>query len=229
MSDIDPTRPAPLARGDTRAAIDASRRGAPFKAVLEQLLLDLPEERSDLLMQELRESRGAWFPLLRSRGGELLFLGSSLSGSITPLAASGFRVTVLDASAERIEFARLRNEAHSPALVQAVLAMPAPQLDFAEGSFDVVVIEDWPIPPGEFGRGIAEALRVSRGEIVLSAENRLGYKRSSGRRAVFLRRSSRGQASGGDGSDTVLPSANHRWRWRPDHPLSLRRPPHPLR
>jgi hypothetical protein len=185
MSAVDPTRPAPLEHGDARVALDAAARGATFKSALEALLLALPEERADLLMQELRESRGAWFPLLRSRGGELLFLGSSSSGSITPLAAGGFRVTVLDTSAERIEFARLRNEAHAAGLVHAVLAAPLPTLAFADQNFDVVVIEDWPIAPGALARGVAEALRVARGEVVLSGDNRLAYKRSSGRRGDF--------------------------------------------
>ncbi len=31
-----------------------------------------------------------------SNSGELLFLGNALSGSVTPLADTGFRVTVLD-------------------------------------------------------------------------------------------------------------------------------------
>jgi hypothetical protein len=185
MSAFDPTRPAPLEHGDTRAALEACARGAAFKAALEELLLALPLERADLLMQELRESRGAWFPLLRSRGGELLFLGNASSGSITPLAAYGFTITVLDASPERIAFGTLRNEAHVPGCVRAVLTPPSPELAFPDQSFDVVVVEDWPIAPHERERGIAEARRVARREVVLTANNRLAYKRSSGRRSDF--------------------------------------------
>ncbi|MDZ4773822.1 MAG: methyltransferase domain-containing protein [Planctomycetota bacterium] len=185
MSTLDTTRPSPLDHGDTLAFRDAIERGATFKTALEELLLALPEERADRTMQELRESRGAWFPLLRSSGGSLLFLGSSLSGTITPLAASGFEITVLDASAERIEFARVRNETHSPGRVNAILCVASERLAFSDQSFDVVVIEDWPIAPITFAAGVAEALRVARGEVVLSGENRLAYKHSSGKRSDF--------------------------------------------
>lgn len=186
MTSIDPARPSPLEHGELAPALAAVARGATFKEALELLLLALPDERADKLMQDLRESRGAWFPLLRASGGELLFLGSSLSGTVTPLAASGFRVTALDPSAERAEFARVRNEAHSPGAITVVVGGTLARLPFDDASFDVVVQEDGaPDAGGMFAHGFDECLRVSRGEVVLTADNRLAYKRSSGRRSDF--------------------------------------------
>lgn len=180
-----PNAPVPLLAGEFARAV-ASAGERPFRAVLEELLLALPDDRADRLMHVLRESRGSWFPLLRSSGGELLFLGNSLSGSVTPLAAYGFRVTALDPSAERAAFARLRNEAHAPGRVAVIVGGTEARLPFADASFDVVVQEDGlPEQSGLFGHGIDEVLRVSRGEVLLTVDNRLGYKRSSERRNDF--------------------------------------------
>jgi hypothetical protein len=134
----------------------------------------------------LRESRGAWFPLLRAVQGDLLFLGNALSGSITPLAAAGFRVTVLERNAERARFAQLRAAAHTPGAVRFVLGGDAARLPFPDHAFDVVVQEDGVSPAGgHCVHGFDEVLRVARGEVVLTADNRLAYKRSSGRRSDF--------------------------------------------
>lgn len=185
MSGTDVTRPGPLEPGELAPGIEALRGGAPFKDALEALLLALPDARADLLMQELRESRGAWFPLLRSRGGTALFLGSSISGTLTPLASSGFRVTVLEPSAERAAFARARNETHAPGAVEALVGPPSTRLAFADESFDLVVVEDWPVAPQDLPAVLRECQRIARGEVVLTADNRLAYKRSSGRRGDF--------------------------------------------
>lgn len=185
----DPARepsPAPLARGAFEVAFEASRHGASFRLALERLLLELDEESADRLMQMLREARGAWFPLLRARAGELLFLGNALSGSITPLAAAGFRVTVLERNAERARFALLRAAEHSPGNVRVVLGGDTARLPFEDRSFDVVVQEDGlPRADDRFAHDFDEVLRVARGEVVLTADNRLAYKRSSGRRNDF--------------------------------------------
>ncbi len=185
----EPTRepaPSPLARGAFDVAFDAARHGGSFRRALEALLLELDEETADRLMQMLREARGAWFPLLSAKGGELLFLGNALSGSITPLAAAGFRVTVLERNAERARFALLRAAEHSPGAVRVVLGGDTPILPFADRSFDVVVQEDGlPRADGRFAHEFGEVLRVARGEAVLTADNRLAYKRSSGRRNDF--------------------------------------------
>lgn len=178
--------PAPLARGAFEPAFEAARSGASFRLALETLLLELDDEAADRLMQMLREARGAWFPLLRARAGELLFLGNALSGSITPLAAAGFRVTVLERNAERGRFALLRAAEHSPGMVTVVLGGDTERLPFEDRSFDVVVQEDGlPRADGRFAHGFDEVLRVARGEVVLTADNRLAYKRSSGRRSDF--------------------------------------------
>lgn len=194
MSDLEDLRgdagaepePAPLTRGAFEVAFDAARHGATFRRALEALLLELDDESADRLMQMLREARGAWLPLLEARSGELLFLGNALSGSITPLAAAGFRVTVLERNAERARFAQLRAAEHSPGAVRVALGGDTARLPFADQSFDVVVQEDGlPRADGRFAHDFDEVLRVAKGEVVLTADNRLGYKRSSGRRNDF--------------------------------------------
>lgn len=185
----DPTAeppPAPLARGAFEPAFEAARDGASFRSTLERLLLEVDEEAADRLMQLLREARGAWFPLLRASSGDLLFVGNALSGSITPLAATGFRVTVLERNAERARFALLRATEHSPGMVEVVLGGDTARLPFEDRSFDVVVQEDGlPSADGRFAHDFDECLRVARSEVVLTADNRLAYKRSSGRRNDF--------------------------------------------
>ena len=178
-------RPDPLEPGDLDAVWKAAAEGATYKQALETLLVSLPPERTDRLMQVLREARGAWFPLLRSSGGELLFVGNSLSGAIVPLGGYGFRVTVLDPSAERVRFARWRAAAHAPGYVKVVVDPGGERLPFDDASFDVVVLEDGLSGRGRLERSAAECLRVSRGEVVIGADNRLAYKRSTGRRSQF--------------------------------------------
>jgi aminoglycoside phosphotransferase (APT) family kinase protein len=115
-----------------------------------------------------------------------LFLRNALSGSITPLASAGFRVTVLDASDERRRFAEARAAAHTPGAVRTAAAPADPRLPFPDQAFDVVVQEDGlPEGSGLFAHTLAECLRVARGEVLLTADNRLAYKRSSGRRGDF--------------------------------------------
>jgi aminoglycoside phosphotransferase (APT) family kinase protein len=199
-----PLDPAPLERGDLDGTFARAASGVPYRAALEALLLDLPDARADRLMLLLREARGAWFPLLRAGGGELLFIGNALSGTITPLCDAGFRVSVLDRSLERLRFASFRSAEHTPGLARFFLGGDAPRLPFADAAYDVVVQEDGlpgatrvpatrrargPEPafrPGlGFEHDLAECARVARGELVLTGDNRLGYKRSSGRRGEF--------------------------------------------
>ena len=184
--------PAPLVHGDLDQTFDRVASGVAYRATLEALLLDLPDARADRLMLLLREARGAWFPMLRASGGELLFVGNALSGTITPLCDAGFRVSVLDRSPERLRFASFRSATHTPDRARFFLGGDAPRLPFADASFDVVVQEDG--LPGAtpahgtepvFAHPLAECARVARGEIVLTGDNRLGYKRSSGRRGEF--------------------------------------------
>jgi hypothetical protein len=181
--------PVPLASSDFAFAFQCHASGQPYKAVLEALLLSLDDERAERLMLLLRESRGAWYPLLAAHGGECLFLGNALSGTITPLANAGFLVSVLDPSSERVRFASMRSETHSPGRVRALIGGDGPRLPFQDGAFDLVVQEDGVPGPdggcGPFGHDLGECLRVARGEVVLGADNRLAYKRSSGKRADF--------------------------------------------
>ncbi|MBI5365049.1 MAG: hypothetical protein HZA53_17865 [Planctomycetes bacterium] len=140
-----------------------------------------------------------------SHGGELLFAGNALSGAITPLVDAGFRVTVLETSLERARFARLRDDAHSAGRTRTLL-VDGEHLPFEDRRFDVVVHEDG-LPGarseaprdvaatgagaaraparGRWRHSIAEAARVVRGELLVIGDNRLGYKRSTGRRAIL--------------------------------------------
>ncbi len=152
-----------------------------FKAELERLLLDLPRDDANRLMQLTREARGAWLCLLRSAGGRALVVGDPLSGTVPALARAGFAVTAIGADTERLALAGRRDRAVAERAVTRVLAT-RDRLPFRDGSFELVVSE------GSF-RDAAELRRVARGEIVLTADNRLGYKTSSGRRGDFrLRR-----------------------------------------
>lgn len=159
-------------------------RGASYREAYEALLFALPPERSDALTQLQKESRGAWFPLLRVSGGEALFVGNSLSGSVLPLAAYGFRITLIDPSIERLTLAlaRARAQLGPQAGVRGLLGADGPMLPFVADAFDLVVLEGG---LGDATRGRApdleECARVTRGELFVMADNRFGYKRSSGR------------------------------------------------
>lgn len=182
---------AVLLPGDLDAALASLEAGSDYKSALEALLLALPLERAERLMQLLKEGRGAWLPLLRARGGEALLLGHPLSGTAVALARCGFRITSLDARSGREQPGRARLGAARDAALAGgrgrflAVEKGAP-LPFPDRAFDLVVLET-----GRFGRAgpldaaLAEARRVCGGELVLTADNRLGYKRSSGRRADF--------------------------------------------
>jgi aminoglycoside phosphotransferase (APT) family kinase protein len=59
-------------------------------------------------------------------------------------------------------------------------------LPFAAGAFDLVVREGGlPGSTGDAGYDLAECARVSRGEVILVADNRFGYKRSAGAHGAF--------------------------------------------
>lgn len=178
--------PAPLAACDFARAFEAEAESKPFKSALEELLLALDEHDADRLMQVLREASGTWFPLLRESSGEVLFLGSALSGSVTPFASVGFFVTVLDLSPERARFGDFRNRAHSPGRTRMLIGGDGTRLPFVDRRFDVVVRDDG-IALEQAARAgeLAECRRVCRGEVVLIANNRLAYKRSRGRRNDF--------------------------------------------
>lgn len=173
----DDEEPRPATREALARALSALDAGAPYKAALEGLLLDLDEDDAEELMLLHEESRGAWLPLALSGGGEALFVGNALSGCVPPLAMLGFRVTVLDDDPARLAFERAREDAYVPGRTRRVLASSA-RLPFADGSFDLVVKEDGLA-------GADELARVCRGELFVAADNRLAYKRSLGRRGAY--------------------------------------------
>jgi len=178
--------PLPFARGELDAPLVELEHGRPFKAVLEELLHAAQPDVAELAMQLLRESRGAWAPLLHGRDGRALLIANALSGTAPALAAHGFDVTVLDASPERLRFGWARTEAQMPGCARGLLADDLTHLPFADASIDVVILErGLPADAAEARRAAAELRRVASDELVLIADNRLAYKRSLGRRGAF--------------------------------------------
>jgi hypothetical protein len=153
--------------------------GMPWKAALEELLLELPEEASERLQQVLRESRGAWIALLAGGGGRALFLGDPLSGTVIALARAGYRVAVVARDATRLALLAARAAADAEERVDALLADDL-WLPFRPATFDLAVVE------GSAERALSDAcLAASRGEVVVIADNRWGYKQWTGQRGAF--------------------------------------------
>lgn len=180
------SEPWPATAGPLDDALAALDAGTPIKRVTELLLLALEDGPAERVMQILRESRGAWLPMSTCSGGRALLLGNGLSGTSVSLARSGFEVTVAEPDAARVRFGKLRAEALGGTQAHGVVTGTNAHLPFADGEFDLVVLER-----GLFGAripwgfGLDECRRVARGEVVLIADNRLGYKRSGGRHGVF--------------------------------------------
>jgi SAM-dependent methyltransferase len=160
--------------------------GAEFKPSFERLLLELPDAAAEETMLLVKESRGAWLALLEASGGEALFLGNPLSGTVIALAQAGFRVTLADRDEESLRFAAHHVGAHGAGRAVPVVLVERERLPFADASFDLVVREEG-IARGASAaeRSLVELARVTRGELVVCADNRLGYKRSAGRRGRF--------------------------------------------
>ncbi len=160
--------------------------GASFKPSFERLLLDLPDEAAEETMLLVKESRGAWVALLEASAGEALFVGNPLSGTAVALAQAGFRVTIADRDEERLRFAVHHVGGQLPGSARACLLGGGDRLPFADASFDLVVREEGIAVESEAAeRSLTELARVARDELVLCADNRLGYKRSAGRRGRF--------------------------------------------
>lgn len=180
--------PEPLDVEAVARALKKLRRGEPWRGVLEELLLELPDAAADRTMQLLREARGAWFPLLRTDGGTALVLGNALSGTAIPLLNHGFDVTLVDLSPERLELALFHKRAlGTGGETRALLAGDGVALPFEDASFDLVVHEEG-LPDHAFGWGhdVRECQRVCRGELFATVANRFAYKRSSGLRGDFV-------------------------------------------
>jgi hypothetical protein len=177
--------PAPLAPGEADRFLDRLETGESWKRALERALLELPAERGGRLMQLLREGRGAFLPLLAAPtpASRALLVGNALSGTAVALARAGWALVVVDPEPQRLALARARDAALARGAVQFV-AGGGRALPFAAGSFDLVVQELGPTPPG-FSHGPAELARLARGQVFWVADNRLAYKRSRGARADF--------------------------------------------
>ncbi len=181
-ADAAPDPPDPIDAAKLASIVDELDRGAPFKASLEKLLLALDDGEAEMLMLVLREGRGAWHVLSKISAGRALFVGSAFSGAIIPLASSGFEVTVLDRSSLRARFGAHRDRALAPGRTRSIVFRAgddSPRAPFRDASFDLVVVDRAP------NIALGELRRICRGELVLVADNRLGYKRSSGRRGDF--------------------------------------------
>jgi len=173
-------------------AIEAMENGAPFKAAYEALLLDASDDIADRLMQVQREARATWMLLLRTvasaeRRLRALVVGNALTGASIPLGHAGFATTLFDRSPVRLRFAQLRNASLTPGdRVTTVVQLDDGRLPFDDATFDLVVQESALGDDEERQeRALAELRRVCAGELVLIADNRFAYKRSSGRRGVF--------------------------------------------
>lgn len=159
-----------------------------FKTRLEILVYELPADQADSAMMLLKESRGAWGLLLEAASGNALFLGDAMSGTPIALATLGFKVTVMDRSFARTRFAVDRGEAMVPGSTRGVAAGDGPHLPFADQAYDVVVLEGGlPTPETGWAFSMKELRRVAKCELIVTADNRLGYKRSTGRRGDFRR------------------------------------------
>ena len=188
----------PLPTAALARAVEAIEGGATYRAALEALLFELDPRDAHWLMQELRESRGAWAPLTASGSAtgtgdrpRALFLGDPLSGTPVALGRLGLETTVLGRDELRLRLARLRALAlvEAPARFELARTEPGPErarLPFEDAHFDLVVQErGLPGPRTGWGHDLEECLRVARGELVLVADNRLGYKRAAGAHGVF--------------------------------------------
>ena len=183
LSSVDDAQP--VGSRAARELVGAVARGATSRSAWERLLLDAPPERAERAMLLSREARGGWFPLVASGPGEALVVGNALAGTGAALATAGFRVTLLDPSAERLALARARLAA-AGARGRFVVAGDGRRLPFADDAFDLVVQEGGaPSPATGWSHDPAELLRLARVEVVLIADNRLGYKRSAGARGEF--------------------------------------------
>lgn len=176
---------AALTPEDLRETLARLEGGADYKTELERLMLRLPAEKASRLDLVLRESRGAWAPLVRRGHARVLFLGNALSGTVLALARSGLDPVVVETRSARLRWARARDVDLAAGRARLVCADPE-RLPFPASSFDLVVLER-SVPPvdGSLDGTLAEAARVSRAELVLVADNRWGYKRSTGHRGSF--------------------------------------------
>ncbi len=185
---LEPAQPTgwPAGAAALKRALDRLERGLPYKAALEELLLELDDDDADRSMQLLRESRGAWAPLCRAPAGRALVLGNALTGTAVALARCGFEVTLLEADELRLAFALQRAQALAPDTTRSLAGGDRSRLPFGAGVFDLVVLEQG-LPAGSTAASqqLAECRRVASGELALIVQNRLAYKTNDLRRGRF--------------------------------------------
>lgn len=186
---LDPSvraAPSPLRPGDADVAHEHLARGASWRVALEELLVTLPVDRAEALMLRLREGRGAWLVVTGCAGGPALFIGNALSGTVVALARAGHDVTVIDRAPERARLGRARDAALAAGRTRTAIVGDAPRLPFGDAAFALVVHEgELPTAHSTWGHDLREVRRVAAGELVLTAENRLGYKLSRNVRGEF--------------------------------------------
>ena len=179
------------------AALSRLRAGENYKSALEQLLLELSADQADELMMLLKESRGAFGLLLPAGTGpgrRALFLGDPLSGTPIALATLGYSVTLGYAAnlggddRRRLALARYRGRAQTSAGLSAIELGRDSQLPFADQAFNLVVQEGGlPCQATGWGYDPQELRRITHGTLVAIADNRFGYKRSTGLRGQFVK------------------------------------------
>ena len=182
-----PVEALPVRRQELASTFPAQEKGEPYIATLEELLRRLEVVPSDRLMQILGEGSASWLSILEATSGDALFLGNALSGTVPALSAAGFEVTVLDTSEERARFGQWRNASRGEGGVRSIVGGQARWLPFADDAFSLVVVDrGFPGALPVFAHDPAEPKRVCAGELVLVGNNRLGYKRSTGRRSIHF-------------------------------------------
>lgn len=175
-----PIGPAALARFAQRCA-DSGARPA-----LEATLLELDRQAAGRWMMLLREGRAAFLPMLTA-GGTALLIGNAGSGAALALLRAGYRLLLADRcrlrAAAALAYLRALLGERAPL---AALCFDGEHLPLGDQCIDLIVRES-PAPPLglEGGPSLAELARVARRELLIAAENRLAYKRSSGQRADF--------------------------------------------
>jgi aminoglycoside phosphotransferase (APT) family kinase protein len=175
-----PIGPAAWGRFAARCAVDGAQ------SALEATLLELNAEAAGRWMMLLREGRAGFLPML-TPGGTALLIGNAGSGAALALCRAGYRLWLADRCRLRASAALATLRALlGPAAPVAALCFDGERLPMRDHSVDLIVRES-PAPPLglEGGPSLAELARVARRELLIAAENRLAYKRSSGQRADF--------------------------------------------
>jgi len=162
-----------------------------FDAGMDSLYRDVgPEEAASLREYMLSEMRAAWRVLLPPLAGRMVLdFGSGWGNLAVGLARSAGRVVGMDLSLQRVRFAVRRAAHEGLANLDFVAGGDGDRLPFADGTFDVAILNgvlEW-IPTTMAGdadprdvqvRFLRELARVTKpdGRICIAIENRFGLK-----------------------------------------------------